>query len=73
MSGSIPEKDDNSILIDLNKVVGVAIWTDAIPHNSRYSLEFFHRNIVESISNSQIKFFSYPYITISESRIRDYS
>lgn len=53
--------------------MGVAIWTDAIPHNSRYSLEFFHRNIVESISNSQIKFFSYPYITISESRIRDYS
>ena len=73
ISGTIPEKDDNSILIDLNKVVAVQIWTSAIPHNSSYNLEFFHRNIVESISNSQIKFFSYPYITISESRVRDFS
>lgn len=72
ISGTIPEKDDNSVSVDLNKVAAVAIWTSAIPNNG-YNLEFFHHNIVESISSSQIKFFSYPYITISKTGARDYS
>lgn len=72
ISGTIPEKDDNSVSVDLNKVAAVAIWTDAIPNNG-YNVQFFHHNIVESISSSQIKFFSYPYITINKTDETYYS